>query len=284
MTTISYTLLPNRGVIAITGEEAKTFLQGLISNDINKVSEKRAIYSAFLTPQGKYLYDFFIIEKDGTLYLEMEADHLPAFLKKLKMYKLKSRVDLTDVSNDFEVIAIWGDGVPNLDDGILFADPRHPKAGFRALLPNNTPTEFGHYQVPFSDYDDHRLELGLADGTRDLVQEKSILLENGFDELNGVDWEKGCYMGQELTARTKYRGLIKKRLLPVKVEGPLPEAGTQITQDGKDAGEVRSGLGNLALALVRLDALKKDSPLVAGDATLTAEIPDWVVLPEETES
>lgn len=279
MSQISYCLLPNRGVISITGEEAKSFLQGLISNDINKVSEGRAIWSAFLTPQGKYLYDFFIIEKNGDLLLEMEAEHLPAFLKKLKMYKLRTKAELADVSDDYDVLAISGEGVPVVGDGVLYADPRHLKMGFRCLMAKGKRPDYP--EVAFDNYDDYRIQLGIPDGTRDLVQDKSILLENGFDELNGVDWDKGCYMGQELTARTKYRGLIKKRLIPATIEGFLPETGTQILQDGKDAGNVRSGHGDHALALIRLDALKKNAPLTAGDAILTPVIPDWIVLPEK---
>ncbi len=119
----------------------------------------------------------------------------------------------------------------------------------------------------------------MPDGSRDLVVEKAILLEAGFDELHGVDWDKGCYMGQELTARTKYRALIKKRLLPVKVEGTLPPPGTAIMLDGQDAGEIRSGRGDLALALLRLEAVEQAAsaaaPLKAGAATVTPIKPGW---------
>jgi hypothetical protein len=128
-------------------------------------------------------------------------------------------------------------------------------------------------------YDQLRLSLGVPDGSRDLVVEKAILLEAGFDELHGVDWDKGCYMGQELTARTKYRGLIKKRLMPVAVEGPLPEPGTTITLGDHEAGEIRSSRGEIALALLRLEAVdeaaKNQIPLRAGGAKLTPIKPGW---------
>ena len=121
----------------------------------------------------------------------------------------------------------------------------------------------------------------MPDGSRDLQVEKALLLENGFDELNGVDWKKGCYMGQELTARTKYRALIRKRLFPVKVEGPLPEPGTPVHRDGEEVGEVRSGTGDRALAMLRLDAARADgTALMAGATRIVPEIPDWMHLPD----
>jgi folate-binding protein YgfZ len=128
-----------------------------------------------------------------------------------------------------------------------------------------------------SQYDRMRLRLGVPDGSRDLVADRSLLLESGFEELHGVSFTKGCFVGQELTARTKHRGLIKRRLLPVRVDGALPAPGTQVTCGGKDAGEVRSGDGDLALALLRLDQLAAgDEPLVAGDAVLTPVPPRWL--------
>ncbi len=120
----------------------------------------------------------------------------------------------------------------------------------------------------------------MPDGSRDLQVEKALLLENGFDELNGVDWKKGCYMGQELTARTKYRALIKKRLFPVRVEGALPEPGTPVHRDGEEVGELRSGTGDRALAMLRLDAARGGGALTAGDARIVPEIPGWMQLPE----
>jgi hypothetical protein len=125
-------------------------------------------------------------------------------------------------------------------------------------------------------YDALRIGLGVPDGSRDLEVERSPLLENGFDELHGIDWDKGCFMGQELTARTKYRALIKKRLVPVTIEGPAPEPGTQVTAEGKDAGVLRSSVDGVGLALLRLDRL--NAPLVAGEARLIPKKPDWVVI------
>jgi tRNA-modifying protein YgfZ len=132
------------------------------------------------------------------------------------------------------------------------------------------------------EWDRHRLSLGLPDGSRDLESDKTILLEAGFDELNGISWSKGCYMGQELTARTKYRGLIKRRLVPVDVDGPLPPSGTPVYRDATEVGTMRSGCDNRGLAVLRLDAL--DALLTCGDARLTPHVPAWLRLPQSDDA
>jgi folate-binding protein YgfZ len=154
-------------------------------------------------------------------------------------------------------------------------DPRLPEAGWRVLAPPPIPVS-----ANAADYDAHRIGLGLPDGSKDMEAEKSVLLEGGFDELNGISWTKGCYMGQELTARTRYRGLLKRRLVPVAIEGPAPERGTPImTPDGAEAGEMRSSQGAQGLALLRLEWLDKGA-LAAGGARLTPQPPSWMKLPE----
>ena len=287
MSRTNFAILQDRGVVRIAGNDARDFLQGLISNDIRRVQPDRAIFAALLTPQGKYLFDFFIAERDGALLLETERARIDTLIKRLTMYKLRAKVELSDVSDDWRVAALWGDGA--LDSlglseagaakaaggGVAFADPRLEAAGARLLLAPGDPLPDGD-EAGADAYDAHRLALGLPDGSRDLVLEKSILLESGFDELHGVDWKKGCYMGQELTARTKYRGLVKKRLVPVSIEGPLPAPGTEVMAEGKSVGEIRSGRGGMALALIRLEALEQpDAPLRAGDAAVTPHRPDW---------
>jgi folate-binding protein YgfZ len=129
------------------------------------------------------------------------------------------------------------------------------------------------------DWDAHRLALGLPEGSRDLETDKTVLLEAGFDELSGVSWTKGCYMGQELTARTKYRGLLKKRLFPVVITGPLPAPGTPVTQEGAEVGEMRSGRDGLGLALLRIEAVEAGGAMACGEAALTPRIPGWMTLP-----
>lgn len=292
MTENTYVILEDRGVLAVGGDEARSFLQGLISNDINKVTADHAIHAALLTPQGKYLHDFFIAQApDGRLLIDCERERLPDLLKRLKMYKLRAKVDLADESEDWTVAALPGfssatgpGAARTADGGVYFTDPRLEKLGARAILPSATAEQSlgqdGGAPGERSAYDLLRLSLGVPDGTRDMVVDKSILLESGFDELHGVDWNKGCYMGQELTARTKYRGLIKKRLMPVEIAGPLPEPGTPLILNGKDVGEIRSTAatdgGGLGLALVRLEALEDGTPTFdAAGAQVTPRKPDW---------
>lgn len=280
-------LLADRGVIRVTGEDAREFLQGLVSNDMRRVAPDRAIYAALLTPQGKYLFDFFIADADGALLIDCERARLPELIKRLTIYKLRSKAMLENVSDAFKVAALWGGDSGNLGfadepgsaaayaGGVAFTDPRLAAAGVRLIVPVDAALPDG-VDADAEAYDAHRLSLGLPDGSRDMVLEKAILLESGFDELNGVDWKKGCYMGQELTARTKYRGLVKKRLVPVGIEGPLPEPGTPVMSGDKEVGELRSGQGSRALALIRLEVLEDGAAeLRAGDARVRPEKPNW---------
>jgi folate-binding protein YgfZ len=289
-----YAELPARGVLEVGGEDRVAFLQGLVSNDVAKVGPDRAIFAALLTAQGRYLFDFFIIALGEALYLETEAARLGDLQRRLATYKLRSKVTLADASSRFAVVAGWGAGANDavtlssagvatpFAGGIVYADPRLAALGVRFLVPRDAGLsaieQTGFARVDDAAYDRHRLALGVPDGSRDLPIEKALLLEAGFDELNGIDWQKGCYMGQELTARTKYRALIKKRLLPVTLEGPLPPPGTAVMLDSAEAGEVHSGRDGRALALLRLDAVEaaaNGAALTAGGARVTPQKPDW---------
>ena len=296
MTPPSYVLLDDRGVLEITGADRVTFLQGLVSNDVRKLSPSHALYAAFLTPQGKYLHDFFLVARGERILLDGERTRLPDLLRRLSMFKLRAKVALVDVSDKLAVAVAFGadangklglggdaGAAAPFGDGIAYTDPRVADLGVRLILPRDgaeralEATGLAH-AVP-EHYDQLRLSLGVPNGSRDLTVEKAVLLEAGFDELHGVDWDKGCYMGQELTARTKYRGLIKKRLMPVAVEGALPEPGTAIMLGDHEAGEIRSGRGKIALALLRLEAVEEaarsHTPLRAGGARLTPIKPAW---------
>ncbi|MCZ6861452.1 MAG: folate-binding protein [Alphaproteobacteria bacterium] len=293
----SFTILEDRAVIAVTGEDRTEFLQGLVSNDVERAGPARAIYAAFLTAQGKYLHDFFITGYQDAFLLDCEAARRDDLVQRLSMYRLRSKVAI-EPRSDLCVAAVFGEGAAGklglgkepsskergaaaaFDGGVAFIDPRLAAASARALLPADSAAQtlenVGLAAAKPEDYDDMRLSLGLPDGSRDLIVGRSTLLESGFEELAGVDWDKGCFLGQELTARTRYRGLVKKRLVPVSIEGALPEPGTIIEQDGREAGEMRSGRGARGLALLRLDALERDSePLTAGQARLTPKKPDW---------
>jgi hypothetical protein len=287
-----FAILEDRGILAVSGSDRTDFLQGLVSNDIGKVAPGHAVYAALLTPQGKYLHDFFVSEATGEgadmLLLDCELGGLADLQKRLSIYKLRADVSLEDRSGDFTVAAIFGEGsIEAAMEGVaVYADPRLAKAGVRCVLAKADAQTLlekaGFTATEPADYDRLRLTLGLPDASRDLIPEKSILLENGFDELNGIDWDKGCYMGQELTARTKYRRLVKKRLMPVTFVGPPPEPGTPIMLGEKEAGEVRSSQpaedGGIGLALIRLEALENSADLMAGGVVVTPQKPDWMAL------
>ena len=290
MSAPSFSLIQHRSVIAVGGDDRVEFLQGLISNDTTKVAPGRAVWAALLTPQGRFLNDMFVADGgDDTLLLETERERAPALAKKLTLYKLRSKVTVEDRSAAMEVAAVFGAGAEKAlqvagaqGRAISFVDPRLTELGVRVLAPVGTAAALlsarGITAAPPDDYDALRLSLGVPDGSRDLPVEKALLLESGFDELNGVDWKKGCYMGQELTARTKYRALVRKRLFPVSVEGTLPASGTSVYLDGKEVGELRSGSGRRALALLQAEAARGPGPLIAGGVQLIATIPPWMRL------
>lgn len=298
MSDLRYVLLPDRGVLAVEGDDARDFLQGLVSNDVMRVSTKEAIYAALLTPQGKFLHDFFMAVLGDAVLLDCEGARLHDLKRRLGIYRLRSKVTLSDRTETLTVVAAIGDGATAaLDlppeagaaravadgDGVVFNDPRLRHAGVRAILPRDRARtvleEAGFVAGEARHYERLRIGLGLPDGSRDMEIEKAILLECGFDELHGVDWRKGCFVGQELTARTRYRGLIKKRLVPVEVRGAVPAAGTPIMGGDREVGQVRSSADGLALALIRLDALAsaegQEQPLKAGEAVVVPRKPAW---------
>ena len=270
------TPLPDRAALAVAGPDRVAFLQGLVSNDVALAAPGRAVWAALLTAQGKYLADFFILAAPDALLLDVAAADAAGLLARLSRYRLRAAVTLAPRA-DLTVYAAWESLPPLPPAAIAAPDPRLPAAGWRILSPVPLPAT-----ATAQDWDRHRLALGLPDGARDLEPERSLLLEAGFDELGGVSWTKGCYMGQELTARTRYRGLIKRRLVPVALDGPAPPPGTEIRRaDAPDAapvGALRSARDGLGLAVLRLDAL--DSPLRAGDTALAPRIPAWMRLPE----
>jgi folate-binding protein YgfZ len=277
--------LPERGVVEVTGEDRAAFLQGLVTNDVAGVAPPSpaaepqgppglgtAVFAALLSPQGKWLAGFFILADGDRLLLDCEAAQAPMLAQRLSRFRLRSRVAVRDASAEFAVHAGWG-GAPVPAGTIAAPDPRLPEAGWRALAAAPLATDASP-----EDWDRHRLALGLPEGSRDLVAEQTVLLEAGYDELHGVSWTKGCYMGQELTARTKYRGLLKRRLVPVAVDGPLPAPGTKVFADAAEVGEMRSGRDGLGIAQLRLEALD-GRRLRCGEAGLTPRIPGWMTLP-----
>ena len=308
MTDFYYAAQELRGVLLLSGRERVPFLNALISQGVEKTAGgERAIYSALLNAQGRYLHDFFVAPLGDALLIECEAARVADLLQRLTRYRLRSQVSLADAGPQYASYILWGDGIfealglPKVrgalrmwEGGAVFVDPRLQRLGARAILPRLSAAD-SLAKLPLAagdigEWQRLRLSEGVPEGSCDLPVEKAILLENGFDELQGIDWQKGCYIGQELTARTKYRGLVRKRLLPIRVEaGPAPEVGSALLtdnqgSDGQEAGEIRSlypklGLG---LALIRLESLPLalKEGLRSGDARLTTWVPKWMELPK----
>jgi folate-binding protein YgfZ len=292
-----YVLLPERGVLAVRGADAVAFLQGLISSDLHRITAEQAGYGALLTPQGKFLFDFIMICAGDQLLLDTERPRLGQLLQRLTMYRLRSKVELEDVSGRWSVAAVLGEGAAScldlphrpgacraLADGFVLVDPRLARLGVRVLLQpdqiGGALEGLGLARLEPDAYEQARLALGVPDGSRDLVVDRSTLLESGFEELHGVDFAKGCFVGQELTARMHYRGLVRKRLLPVVLKGPRPEPGTIIRLGEREAGEMRSSIDGRGLALLRLDRIAEAeqaaAPLYAGATEVLPVKPDWV--------
>ncbi len=279
----------DRGLLAIEGEDRQSFLQGLVSNDVSRVDPGHAIYAAFLNPQGRFLHEFFIVALEGALYLDCEAERLEDLRRRLSLYRLRAKVSLRDASPSMAVAVLYGStalaalGLPSdpgaaraFGRGMAYVDPRTPAIGARAVLPrepSDVLAQAGFAPGNAADYEGLRLTLGLPDGSRDLEVEKALLLENGFDACNGIDWQKGCYIGQEVTARMKHRALVKRRLMPVRIDGPPPAPGSAILFDGAEAGQMRTAADGIGLALLRLEAIetaeREGRPLDAGESRLT---------------
>lgn len=216
---------------------------------MNLLDHRKMIYACFLTPQGKFLYDFFMREESESLVLDCEGgERTEAFFRLLQMYKLHANVEISMIP-EIEVFACFG-----VDAG--FSDPRHEGMGYRMYI---HPPE-GIEEKPFEVWDRLRISLCIPDGSRDMVPQKSTLLECGIDRLNGVSFSKGCYMGQELTARMHYRGLVKKHLRCVTPRDigyeRFPETGAEILRGGHMIGEMRSSCGDIGMALLKDDAVE----------------------------
>lgn len=286
MMATGYVPLDDRGVLALGGAEAQDFLQGIVSNDLRLLAADRAIYAALLTPQGKYLFDFIVFRHEDEIWLDVEAARGRELMQRLMMYRLRAKVTIEDRSEALKVLALVdarpaprqerGSTTP-WQGGIISVDPRLTGLGMRAIVPASRLSGLDMQPLPAAAYETRRLALGVPASSTDLVVQKSLLLESNFVELAGVSFDKGCYVGQELTARTKYRALVRKRLLPVVVEGSLPAPGTPLMLAGREAGEMRSGLADKGMALVRLEALGETMPVLEAEGSrVTPQWPAWL--------
>lgn len=265
------TALPNRGLLFLKGPDLRDFLQGLITNDVTKALEGHVIYAALLTPQGKYLFDFFLIPHDDGLILDSEADRLGDLQRRLMMYRLRSKVEISDITENYKVYAT--EQAADVDDILCFPDPRHEALGYRCLVPTALNADIEN--LPFDAYEEKRITLGICDGSKDLDVEKTLILEGNFEPLHGVEFQKGCYVGQELTARMKHRGKVRKRLFSVSISGDHPSEETNISLDGKSMGTMKSRRGDKGIALLRTEDLDK-APFQWGEAIVTPHVQPWL--------
>lgn len=265
-------LLDDRAVIALAGADARDFLQGLITGDMAECQPGHVLYAALLTPQGKILFEFFVAADGDRFLLDCAASRRDELVKRLGFYRLRAKVEIAS-QPELSVIALWSESeIPKM----AFPDPRLPALGFRAIAPRS---QLPAPNASLADYHAHRLALGVPDSA-DLAPDTMFALDVGLEELNGVNFKKGCYIGQEVTARMKHRGTARRRVLIAESKGALPVPGTPLLSAGQDLGNLMTGQRNLALALVRLDRLAAAettrAPITAGGTEVTLRKPDWL--------
>lgn len=278
MSTCQTAKLADRGVIRIAGADAVKFLQGLITNDMDRVKPGACVHAGLLTPQGKILFDFFIVAGRGGYLLDCARDQVANLLQRLGYYKLRADVDILDLSDEHEVWAVWN-GRPEIPGALgYFPDPRLAALGARLIVPQDTGPAPGCAAAGEADYHAHRIALGVPEGGRDYAFGAVFPHEADFDQLNGIDFKKGCFVGQEVVSRMEHRGTARKRIVPVEGETSLAP-GAAIAAGEASLGSIGSVSGARALALVRLDraesALKEGQPLTAGGVVLRLLQPDW---------
>ena len=244
----------SRRLVTLTGADALTFLQGLVSNDVRRLDQPGIVYAALLTPQGKYLADFFVVNTGEVLLLDLPEGLADTTLRRLSMYRLRADVQMAPAA----LAVTRGTGAP--PEGAL-PDPRHPALGWR------------HYGVPLPeadvDWDALRVEHMIPETGIELIPDETFILEAGFEALNGVDFRKGCYVGQEVTARMKHKTELRKGLTRLRIEGAAPVGTPILMEDGREAGTLYTQSGGRALAHMRFDRM--DAPLTAGEARLRSE-------------
>lgn len=270
--TASIAHLPERAVLSVGGPEAEPFLNNLLTCEIKGMAEGGARYGALLTPQGKILYDLFLTRRGEGYLLDCGARGLEDLLRRLAMYRLRAKVAI-EAEPELSVAATW-DGGPPEGAVAAFADPRYPEMGHRALAARPAPAAGAQA------YHARRIALGLADWDADMGAAQLFPHEANLDQFGGVDFAKGCYVGQEVVSRMQHRGTgARNRILPVTFEGTAPPKDTEVQAGGRKVGTVLSGSGANALALLRLDKLESafaaGEGLTAGGIGLAVNQPPW---------
>jgi tRNA-modifying protein YgfZ len=290
-------LLPDRGVVKVAGDDARRFLNGLVTNDMTKVFPGHPRFAALLTPQGKIIADFIVAEAPaedgGGFFLDAPKALIGTLVEKLNFYKLRAKVLCEDLSEVLGVMAVW-DGNGDSEYGLSYPDPRLPNLGTRIMLPphlaGDAAADLGATLGTADSYEAHRIALAVPRGGLDFIYADTFPHEADMDQLNGVDFEKGCYVGQEVVSRVEHRASARSRVVPIAYDEFAPSGGLPITAGDRQVGTLGSTAKGHGLALVRLDkiedALTAGTPLVAGGITLRAVKPAWATFdwPGETKA
>ena len=281
-------LLPSRAVLRIGGADARKFLQGLITSDIGKAQGADAIHAGLLSPQGKVLFDFFLVAEGDGFLADLAREKEEELLKRLAFYRLRAAVEISaDPSR--QVAACWGGKPAQPRGAIVYSDPRLPALGYRAFLAQGaSPAELGCEAASEQDYHAFRIALGVPEGGKDYAFGDAFPHEALFDHLHGVDFNKGCFVGQEVVSRMEHRGTTRKRIVPVEGAAPLPAPGTSIEAAGAPIGTLGSVSGTSGLALIRLDraedAVARGETLAAGGVGIALRRPAFVRFAVPTEA
>lgn len=283
-------LLPDRGVVKVCGDDARHFLNGLLTNDAAKVAPGRPRFAALLTPQGKIIVDFIVAEAPaadgGGFFIDVPQALAPDLVAKLNFYKLRAKVIVEDLSEALGVMAAW-DGQAATDYGLCYPDPRVPALGSRIILPPHLASEaaadLGATPTDAETYEAHRIALGVPRGGHDFTYGDAFPHEADMDQLHGVDFEKGCYVGQEVVSRVEHRASARSRVVPIAYDEFSPMPGLPVMAGDKQVGVLGSAAKGRGLALLRLDrigdALKTGTPLTAGGIVIRAVKPQWATFP-----
>ncbi|MFY9756830.1 MAG: folate-binding protein [Pseudolabrys sp.] len=279
-------LLPDRGVVKVAGDDARGFLNGLVTNDIAKVAPGKPRFAALLTPQGKIIVDFIVAEAPGNdgggFFLDCPRALASALVEKLNFYKLRAKVICEDLSNVLGVMAIW-DGTAESEYGLSYPDPRLPALGSRIMLPPHLAEEaaadLGGMLAGADAYEAHRIALGVPRGGLDFIYGDTFSHEADMDQLNGVDFGKGCYIGQEVVSRVEHRASARSRVVPIVYDEFAPSSGLPVMAGDRQIGTLGSTAKGHGLALMRLDrigdALAAGATIEAGGIAIRAVKPAW---------
>jgi len=279
-------LLPDRGVVKVAGDDARKFLNGLATCDMARVTPTAARFAALLTPQGKIIVDFIVAEAPaedgGGFFLDCPRALAAALVEKLNFYKLRAKVVCEDLSEALGVMAVWG-GTATTEYGLCYADPRLPALGNRVVLPPHVAAEaaadLGATLAEADAYEAHRIALGVPRGGADFIYGDTFPHEADMDQLAGVDFDKGCYVGQEVVSRVQHRNSARNRVVPFLYDGPAPLGGLPVVAGEREIGMFGSAAQGRGLALVRLDrvadAQAAGQTISSGGVSLTPRKPDW---------